>query len=136
MQSFSSRFHSHLFSNWRRTVSSKFFDTQVLLVSTKEFVLTRHACCAHIRCNNYSLPLRPYLFRIGKIENPLCNAYGHPTQGTSHLILHCPATYSLRRLLVATLCHSTISGPGPGELLGLWGPHGFSQCLHRSEGVE
>ena len=38
--------HSGLFLDWRCTVSSKFFDTQVLLVSTKEFVLPHHAHCA------------------------------------------------------------------------------------------
>ena len=40
-----SRIHSCLFSDWRRTVSSKFFDTQVLLISTEELVLPRHARC-------------------------------------------------------------------------------------------
>ena len=35
-----SRIHSCLFSNWRRTVSSKFFDTQVPSISTEELVLS------------------------------------------------------------------------------------------------
>ena len=35
--------HSYLLSDWRRTVSSKFFDTQVHLISTEELVLPRHA---------------------------------------------------------------------------------------------
>ena len=34
-----SRIHSCLFSDWRRTVSSKFFDTQVPSISTEELVL-------------------------------------------------------------------------------------------------
>ena len=34
-----------LFSDWRRTVSSKFFDTQVPSISTEELVLPRHARC-------------------------------------------------------------------------------------------
>ena len=38
-----SRIHSRLFSDWRRTVSSKYFDTQVPSISTKELVLPRHA---------------------------------------------------------------------------------------------
>ena len=38
-----SRIHSCLFSDWRRTVSSKFFDTQVLSISTEELVLPHHA---------------------------------------------------------------------------------------------
>ena len=40
-----SRVYFHLFSDWRRTVSSKFFDTQVPSVSTKKLVLPRHARC-------------------------------------------------------------------------------------------
>ena len=40
-----------------------------------------------------------YLSRIGRIENPSCSACGHSSQDTSHLVLHCPATDSLRRSL-------------------------------------
>ena len=38
-----SRIHSRLFSDWRCTVSSKYFDTQVPSISTEELVLPRHA---------------------------------------------------------------------------------------------
>ena len=71
--------HSSLFSDWRRTVSSKFFDTQVPSISTEELVLLRHARCAlsRLRCNGYSLLLSSYLYRIGRIENPSCSACGH-----------------------------------------------------------
>ena len=43
-----------------RTVSSKFFDTQILLISTEKLVLLRHACCIFPRlgCNGHSLLLR------------------------------------------------------------------------------
>ena len=93
-----SRIHSCLFSNWRRTVSSKFFDTQVPSISTKELVLPRHARCAlsRLRCNRYSLLLSSCLPRIGRIENPSCSACGHSPQDTSDLILHCPGLDSLR----------------------------------------
>ena len=37
--------HSSLYSDWSCTVS-KFFDTQVSSISTKELVLPYHACCA------------------------------------------------------------------------------------------
>ena len=37
-----SRIHSSLFSDWRRTVSSKFFDTQVPSISTEELALPLH----------------------------------------------------------------------------------------------
>ena len=96
-----SRIHSSLFSDWRCTVSSKFFDTQVSLISIKELVLPRPACCvlSRLRCIGHSLLLGSYLSRIGRIENPSCSACGHPSQDTSHLILHCPDTDSLRRSL-------------------------------------
>ena len=94
---FISRFHSSLFSDWRRTVLSKFFDTQVPSISTQELVLSRHARCvlSRLRCNGYSLLLCSYLSRIGRIENPSCSVCGHSSQDISHLILHCPATDSL-----------------------------------------
>ena len=43
--------------------------------------------------------LSSYLSRKGRIENPSCSAFGHSSQDTSHLILHCPATDSLCPLL-------------------------------------
>ena len=96
-----SRIHSRLISDWRRTVSSKFFDTQVPSISTEELVLPRHARCvlSRLRCNGHSLLLGSYLSRIGRIENPSYSACGHSSRDTSHLILHCPATDSLRRSL-------------------------------------
>ena len=85
-----SRIHSGLISDWRRTVSSKFFDTQVSSISTEELVLPRHARCVLSRlcCNGHSLVLGSYLSRIGRTENPSCSACGHSSQDTSHLILH------------------------------------------------
>ena len=96
---------SRLISDWMRTVSSKYFDTQVSLVSTEELVLPRHARCvlSRLRCNGHSLLLGSYLSRIGRIENPSCSACGHSSQDISHLILHCPATDSLRRSLFVSL---------------------------------
>ena len=96
-----SRIHSRLISDWRHTVSSKYFDTQVPSISTEELVLPCHARCVLSRlcCNGHSLLLGSYLSRIGRIENPSCSACGHSSQDISHLILHCPATDSLRRSL-------------------------------------
>ena len=70
---------SPLISDWRRTASSKFFDTQVPSISTEELVLPRHARCvlSRLRCNGHSLLLGSYLSRIGRIENPSCSACGH-----------------------------------------------------------
>ena len=47
------------FSGWRRTVSSKFFDTYVSLISTEELVLLCHARCvfSRLRCNGHSIKL-------------------------------------------------------------------------------
>ena len=50
---------SPLISDWRRTVSSKYFDTQVPSISTEELVLPRHARCvlSRLHCNGHSLLL-------------------------------------------------------------------------------
>ena len=132
-----SRIHSCLISDWRRTVSSKFFDTQVRSISTEELVLPRHARCVlcRLRCIGHSLLLGSYLSRIGRIENPSCSACGHPSQDTSHLILHCPTEDCLRRSLFGdSLSHYDLwSRPqGVAQLLGL---HGLPPCPHPSEGV-
>ena len=112
-----SRILSRLISDWRRTVSSKFFDTQAPSISTEELVLPRHARCvlSRLRCNGHSL-LLGYLSRIGRTENPSCSACGHSSQDTSHLILHCPATDSLRRSLFG----DSLSLYDPGEFPGFW----------------
>ena len=132
-----SRIRSTLFSNWRRIVSSKFFDTQVPLISTEELVLPRHARCvlSRLRCNGDSLYLGSYLSRIGRIENPSCSNCGHSSQETSHVILHCPATDSLHRSLFgySLSLYDLWSRPcGVARLLGL---HGILPCPHPSEGV-
>ena len=132
-----SRIHFHLILDWRRTVSSKFFDTQVPSISTKELVLPRHArgVLSRLCCNGHSLHLGFYLSKIGRIENPSCGACGHLSQHTSHLILHCPATNSLRRSLFgdSLSLYDLWSRPwGVAQLLGL---DGLPPCPHPSEGV-
>ena len=132
-----SRIHSCLISDWRHTVSSKFFDTQVPSISTKELVLPRHARCAlsRLRCNGHNLLLSSYFSRIGRIENPSCSACGNSSQDTSHLIVHCPATDSLRRSLFgdSLSLYDLWSRPwGVARLLGL---HGLPPWCHPSEGV-
>ena len=125
--------HSSLFSKWRHIVSSKFFDTQVFLISTKEFVLPHHARCVLSRlcCNEHSLLLGSYLSRIGRIENLSCSACGHSSQDTSDLILHCPATDFVCR----PLCLSMTSGPGPGELPSFWGSMVFCHAPIPQKGL-
>ena len=132
-----SRTQCCLFSDWRRTVSSKFFDTQVPSISPEELVLSHHVCCvlSGIRCNGHSLLLSSYLSRIGRIGNPSCSACRHLFQDISHLILHCPATDSLRRSLFgySLSLYDLWSRPwGVTQLLGL---HGLPPCPDPSEGV-
>ena len=129
-----SRMHSHLISDWRRTVSSKFFDAQDALISTEKLVLPRHARCVLSRlcCNGHSLLLGSYLTRIGRIENPSCSACGHSSQDTSHLILYCPTTDSLRCLLFGDCLSLYDLWSKPGGVAWLLG---LPPCPHPTEGV-
>ena len=130
-----SRIHSRLISDWRRTVSSKFLDTQVPSISRNLCSLVMLAVLSRLRCNEHSLLLSSYLSRMGRIENPSCSACGHSSQDISHLILHCPATDSLRRSLFgdSLSLYDLWSRPwGVARLLGL---HGLPPCPHSSEGV-
>ena len=134
---FISRILSSLFLDWRRTVSSKFFDTQVSSISTEELVLPRHARCvlSRLRCNGHRILLGSYLSRIGRIENASCNACGHSSPDTSHLILHCPATDPLHRSFFGNSLslYDLWSRPwGVAQLLGL---HGLPSCPHPWERV-
>ena len=129
--------HSCLISDWRHTVSSKFFDTQVPSISTKELVLPRHARCvlSRLHCNRHGLLLGSYLSKIGRIENPSCSACGHSSQDVSHLILHCPATDSLRRSLFGDSLSLYDLWSRPWRVAWLLGLHGVPPCLHPSKGV-
>ena len=106
-----SRIHSCLFSDWRRTVSSKFFDTQVTSISTEELILPRHARCilSRPRCNGQELRILPGAHADTRPRTPL--------------ISFC--TVQIRTLCaagsLATTCLSRTSGPGSGELPGFWG---------------
>ena len=132
-----SRIHSRLFSDWRRTVSSKYFDTQVPSISTEELVLPRHARCvlSRLRCNGHSLLLGSYLSRIDRIGNPSCSACGHSSQDISHLILHCPATDTLRRSLFGDSLSLYNLWSRPWGVAWLLGLHGLPPCPHPSERV-
>ena len=132
-----SRIHSFLFSDWRRTISLKFFDIQVPSISTKELVLLRHArrVLSRLRCNEHSLLFSFCFSRIVRIENPSCSAWGHSFQDTSHLILHCPAADSLRRLLFGYSVPLYVVWSRPWRVAQLMGPHGIPPCPHPSEGV-
>ena len=132
-----SRIHLRLILDWRRTVSSKFFDTQVPSISTKELVLPRHARCvlSRLRCNGHSLLLGSYVSRIGRTENPFCSTCGHSSHDTFHLILHCPATDSLCRSLFGDSLSLYDLWSRPWRVARLLGLHGLPPCPHPSEGV-
>ena len=109
-----SHIHSCLFSEWRRTLSSIFFVTQVSSISPEELALPRHARCvlSRTRCNGHSLLLSFYLSSICRIENASCSTCGHSTEDTSHLTRHLisfctvqPPTLCAARFL-NTLCLS------------------------------
>ena len=133
-----SRIYFCFFPDWKRTVSSKFFDTQVPSISTKELVLPRRARCvlSRLRCNEHSLLLGSYLSRIGRIENPSCSASGHSSEDTSRLILHCPATDSLRRSLFGDSLSLYDHWSRPWRVARLLGLHGLPPCPHPLEGVD
>ena len=132
-----SRNLSRLFSDWRRTISSKFFGTQVPSISTEKLVLSRYARCvlSRLRCNGRGVLLGFYPSRIGRNENFSCNACGHSSQETSHLILHCPATDSLRRSLFGDSLSLYDLWSRPWRVARLLGPHGLPPCPHPAEGV-
>ena len=127
LSSLISRIHSRLISDWRRTVSSKFFDAQVPSISSEELMLPRHARCvlSRLRCNGHSLLLGFYLSRIGRAENPSCSACGHLSQDTSHLMLHCPATDCLRRSLFGDSLSLYDLWSRPWGVAGFWGSMDF-----------
>ena len=91
---FNSRINISPILDWWCTVSSELFDTQTSSISIEGLALCRYDRCvlSRLHCNGRSLTLTSYLSRIGRIGNPSCGACGHPTQDTSYLILHYPAT--------------------------------------------
>ena len=133
-----SRIHSCLFSDWRHTVPSKFFDTQVPSISAEELVLPCHARCVLSRLcyNGHSLLLGSYLSRIDRIENPSCSACGPSSQDSSHLILHCPATNSLHRSLFGDSLSLYDLWSRSWVVARLLGLHGRPPFHHPSKGIE
>ena len=118
-----SRIHSRLISDWRRTVSSKFFDTQVPSISTEELVLPRHARCVLSRLRATDTAFFWVLISRGLAELRILLAAPVDTHPRTSLISFC--TVQLRTLCaahsLATLRLFTTSGPDPGELPGFWG---------------
>ena len=109
-----SRIHSSLFSVWMRIVSSKFFDTQVPLISIEELVFPRDARCflSHLRCNGHIL-----LIFLGLAESRILLAVPADTRPRTPLISFC--TVQLRILcsthFLTTLCLLTTSVQAVGS---------------------
>ena len=116
------RIHFCLFLDWRRTVSSKFFDTQVPSISTEELVLPHHARCvlSRLHCNGNSLV---GFISLGLAESRILPTALADTCPRTPFISFC--TGQLRTLCaahsLATLCLFTTSGPDPGKLPSFWG---------------
>ena len=100
-------------------------------------MLLRHACCTLSRlcCNGHSLLLSSYLTKIGRIEDPPCSTCGHPSQDTSHLILHRSATDSLRLSHFDDSLSLYDLWSRPWVVALLLGLRGLRPCPHPSEGV-
>ena len=93
------------------------------------------AVFSRLRCNGHSLLLGSYYSRISRIENPSCSACGHSSQDTSHLILHRPATESLRYSLFSNSLSLYGLWSRPWRVARLLGLHGYPPCPHPSQGV-
>ena len=123
------RIHSRLISDWRRTVSSKYFDTQVPSISTEELVLPRHARCvlSRLRCNGHKpsfrfLSLQDWQNREFFLQRLWTPVPGHLSSHSalSSYGLFAPLTLCTAHSL-ATLCLFMTSGPDPEKLPGFWG---------------
>ena len=111
-----------LYTSWRRSVQSGFFQNQIPSVSPEELTLPRSARCAlsRLRCNGHSTLVNSYLHWVGRSETPSCSNCGSEPQDLSHLVLDCPVLDPLRR----TIFGHTLS------LLDLWSrPWGVARLL-------
>ena len=111
-----------LYTSWRRSVQSGFFQHQIPSVSPEELTLSRSARCAlsRLRCNGHSTLLNSYLHRVGRAETPSCSNCSSESQDLSHLVLDCPVLDHLRRAIFG----HTLS------LLDLWSrPWGIARLL-------
>ena len=90
-----------LYTSWRRSVQSGFFQHQIPSVSPEELTLPRTARCAlsRLRCNGHSTLFYSYLHRVGRAETSSCSNCGSEPQDLSHLVLDCPVLDHLRRAI-------------------------------------
>ena len=118
-----SRIHSSLFSDWRRTVSSKFFAHGFPRFRPRNLcsIVTRVVCSLVFAAT--AIAFCWALISIGLVESSIFPAAPADTRPRTPLISFC--TVQLRTLCaarsLATLYLFTTSGPGPWELSSFWG---------------
>ena len=121
-----SRIPSSLFSDWRCLCHRNSLTHRFPRFPPRNLCsLVTLAVFSRPHCNGHSLLLSFYLSRIGRIENSSCSACRHPSQGTSHLILHCPTTDYLRRSLLGDSLSLNDLWSRPWEVAWLLGPMVF-----------
>ena len=113
-----------LYTSWRRSVQSGFFQHQIPSVSPEDLTFPRSARCAlfRLRCNGNSILLNSYLHRVVRAETPSCSNCGSQSQDLSHLVLDCSALeYLHRAIFVHTLSLLDLwsRSRGVARLLGL-----------------
>ena len=84
-------------------------------------------CAISSTLHVHSLLLNSYLSIIGRIR--ILHAAPTNTRPKTPLISFCTVQLHLYVCSFATLCLSTTSRPGPGELPGVWGPRSFAMPL-------
>ena len=86
-----------LYTSWRRSVQSGFFQHQIPSVSPEELTLPRSARCAlsRLRCNGHSTLFNSYLHRVGRAETSSCSNCGSEPHNLSHLVLDCPVLWTI-----------------------------------------
>ena len=128
-----SRIHSRLFSDWRRTVSSKYFDTQVPSISTEELVLPRRARCvlSRLRYNGLSL----LLYSCLSLESIILAASSALRPRTPLISFFTVQLRTLRRSLFGHSLFLYDLWSRPWRVARLLGLHGFPPCPRPTEGV-
>ena len=116
-----------LYTSWRRSVQSGFFQHQIPSVSSEELTLPCSACCAlsRLHCNGHSTLLNSYLHRVGRAETPSCINCGSEPQDLLHLVLNCPVLDPLRRAIFGHILSLLDLWPRPWGVARLLGFRGI-----------
>ena len=122
------RIHSCLFSGWRCAVSSKFFDTQVPLVSTEERVVPRRTCVLSRLCGTVTVFCETFIY-LELAKSRIQLAAPATIRPRTHLISFCAVQL---RTLCATRSSATLSLrplARPCVVARIVGLHGLLRCL-------